>query len=170
MIRPLQFFLIFLKASLLSFGGLGNLPFLHEDLIALGWAQEQDFLTAIAVGQISPGPSGVWSISLGYMVYGWPGAALALLALLIPPLLVLIVAAGYQRIEKNGGVQNFSSGLMLGVIGLMLGTGWGLARSAITDAWALAITAGAAALALTRRVPTIVILALAALAGILIYS
>lgn len=170
MIQPLQFFLIFLKASLLSFGGLGNLPFLHEDLIALGWAQESDFLTAIAVGQISPGPSGLWSISLGYMIYGWPGVALSLLALLLPPLLVLILAAGYRRIEKNNGVQNFSSGLMLGVVGLLLGTGWVLARSAITDAWALAITLGATALALTRRVPTIVILALAALAGIIIYS
>ncbi len=170
MIQPLQFFLIFLKASLLSFGGLGNLPFLHEDLLALGWAREADFLTAIAVGQISPGPNGLWSISLGYLIYGWSGAALALLALLLPPLLILIVAAGYRRIEKNNGVQNFSSGLMLGVIGLLLGTAWVLAQSAITDAWALAITAGATALALTRRVPTIAILALAALAGLLIYS
>ena len=71
MIDPLQFFLIFLKASLLSFGGLGNLPFLHTDLIALGWAQESDFLTAIAVGQMSPGPTGLWSISLGYLIYSW---------------------------------------------------------------------------------------------------
>ena len=82
MIDPLQFFLIFLKASLLSFGGLGNLPFLLSDLIALGWAQESDFLTAIAVGQMSPGPTGLWSISLGYLIYSWPGAVLSLIALL----------------------------------------------------------------------------------------
>jgi chromate transporter len=170
MIQPLQFFLIFLKASLLSFGGLGNLPFLHEDLLALGWAQEADFLTAIAVGQVSPGPNGSWSISLGYLIYGWPGAGLALLALLIPPLLVLLVAAGYRRIEKISGVQTFSGGLMLGVIGLLLGTAWVLAQSAITDVWALVITAGATALALTKRVPAIAILALAALTGIILFS
>ncbi len=170
MIQPLQFFLIFLKASLLSFGGSGNLPFLHEDLLALGWAHEADFLTAIAIGQISPGPSGLWSISLGYLIYGWAGATLALLALMLPPLLILVVAAGYQRIEKNAGVQNFSNGLMLGVIGLLLGIAWLLAQSAVTDVWALAITAGAVALALSRRVPPIAILALAALAGLIIYS
>lgn len=169
MIEPVRFFLIFLKASLLSFGGLGNLPFLHEDLISLGWAHESNFLTAIAVGQISPGPNGLWSISLGYLIYGWPGAGLALLALLLPPLLVLILIAAYQRIDKHPGVQAFSGGLMLGVIGLLLGTAWMLSKSAVTDAWALAITIGATALALTKRVPAILILALAALAGVLIY-
>ncbi len=169
MIEPAQFFLIFLKASLLSFGGLGNLPFLHEDLIALGWAQESNFLTAIAVGQISPGPNGLWSISLGYLIYGWPGAGLALLALVLPPLLVLVLIAAYQRIDKHPGVQNFSNGLMLGVIGLLLGTAWMLAQSAVTDTWAAVITLGATALALTKRVPTIVILALAALVGVVIF-
>jgi len=170
MIDPLQFFLIFLKASLLSFGGLGNLPFLHTDLITLGWAQESDFLTAIAVGQMSPGPTGLWGISLGYLIYGWLGAGLALAALLIPPITILVVVAGYRRIEKNAGVQAFSSGLMLGVVGLLLGIAWVLSNSAIHDGWAAAITAGAAALALSKRVPTIAILALAALAGLIIYS
>ena len=53
-INPLLFFWEFLKASLFSTGGLGNLPFLHKDLIALGWATESDFITALAVGQVSP--------------------------------------------------------------------------------------------------------------------
>ncbi|NMB67286.1 MAG: chromate transporter [Chloroflexi bacterium] len=169
MIQPLQFFLIFLKASLLSFGGLGNLPFLHADLIALGWAQEPDFLTAIAVGQMSPGPSGLWSISLGYLTYGWPGAALSLIALLVPPFLILPLVALYTRVDGHPGVKSFSNGLMLGAIGLLLGTAGVLSGTVITDAWALAIVTGAAALALTKRVPTIVILLLAALAGVVIY-
>ena len=170
MIQPLQFFLIFLKASLLSFGGLGNLPFLHADLIALGWAQEPDFLTAIAVGQMSPGPSGLWSISLGYLTYGWPGAALSLIALLVPPFLILPLAAIYTRVDGHPGVKRFSNGLMLGAIGLMLGAAAVLSGAAVRDAWALAIIAGAAGLALTRRVPTIAILVLAALAGVMIYT
>ena len=45
--NPLAFFWVFLKASLLSTGGLGNLPFLHRDLLGLGWARESDFVTAI---------------------------------------------------------------------------------------------------------------------------
>lgn len=170
MIQPLQYFLIFLKASLLSFGGLGNLPFLHTDLIGLGWARESDFLTAIAVGQMSPGPTGLWTISLGYLTYGWPGAILSLIALLTPPFLILALVAVYTRFEGNPVVKNFSSGLILGAIGLLLGTAWVLSTSTVTDAWALVIVAGAAGLALTKRVPTIAILLLAALAGIIIYT
>src|SRR5512133_903257 len=97
---PLLYFWLFLKASLLSTGGLGNLPFLHKDLVALGWAKESDFITAIAVGQVSPGPTGLWSISLGYLTYGWLGAGLALVALSLPPLLALAVGAFYSRMEQ----------------------------------------------------------------------
>jgi chromate transporter len=160
---------LFLKASLLSTGGLGNLPFLHKDLLSLGWANESDFITAIAVGQVSPGPTGLWSISLGYLTFGWPGAALALAALSLPPLLIVGVASIYDRMEKLPGVQNFSRGLALGVIGLTLTVALGLARSAIIDwrSWIIAICA--LGLALSKRVPIILILGLAAAAGCLLY-
>lgn len=165
----LEYFWLFFKASLLSTGGLGNLPFLHKDLIGLGWAQESDFLTAIAVGQVSPGPSGLWSISLGYLTYGWLGAGLALLALSLPPLLILVVSAFYYRIAGRPTVQNFTRGLALGVIGLTLAVAYNLATATISDWRGIVITLAAMALALTRRVPVILILALAALAGIIIY-
>lgn len=159
-----------MKASLLSTGGLGNLPFLHKDLITAGWANESDFVTALAVGQLSPGPTGLWSISLGYLVYGWLGALLALIALSLPPLLILGVAAFYQRLETNPAMQNFTRGLGLGVVGLTLAVAFGLAQSIITDWRGLLIGLGALALALSRRVPVFGILMLAALAGILIYA
>ncbi|HEX9018515.1 MAG TPA: chromate transporter [Anaerolineaceae bacterium] len=167
---PLEFFLVFLKASLLSTGGLGNLPFLHKDLLALGWAKESDFVTAIAVGQVSPGPTGLWSISLGYLAYGWVGAGLALVALSIPPLLALVVSAFYNRLEHNLIVQNFTRGLALGVVGLTLTVALSLAGASIQDWQGVVIAAVALGLALSKRVPVIVILALAALAGGIIYS
>jgi chromate transporter len=170
MIDPLTFFWLFLKASLLSTSGTGNLPFLHTDLPALGWAHESDFLTALAVGQVSPGPTGLWSISLGYLTYGWLGAALALLALVLPTLIVLAVAAGYSRLEMRPSVQDFTRGISLGVIGLTLAVAWALARSAISDWRGVVIMLAALALALSKRVPVIVILALAAGAGWLIYG
>ena len=79
MINPLLYFLFFLKASLFSTGGFSNLPSLHQDMIASGWAVETDFGESIAIGQISPGPNGLWVISLGYFTYGYLGAALALM-------------------------------------------------------------------------------------------
>jgi chromate transporter len=167
---PFEYFWLFLKASLFSTGGLGNLPFLHQDLLGLGWAVESDFVTAIAVGQLSPGPTGLWSISLGYLTYGWLGAALALGALSLPPLLVLGVNAFYNRIERLKPAQDFMRGLSLGIIGLTLAVTFGLARSSVVDLRGLLIALGALALALSRKVPAILIIALAAVIGFLLYS
>jgi len=169
-LNPLQFFWLFLKASLFSFGGLGNLPFLHSDLIGLGWAHESDFVTAIAVGQVSPGPTGLWSISLGYLTYGWLGAVLALVALSLPPLLILVVSAFYQRIEHNSQVQDFVRGLALGIVGLTVTVALNLASSSIFDWGGVVIALAALALAVTRKLPIILILVLAAAAGLLLYG
>ncbi|MCX7671340.1 MAG: chromate transporter, partial [Anaerolineae bacterium] len=138
--------------------------------LALGWARETDFVTAIAVGQLSPGPTGLWTISLGYLTFGWPGAALALLAITLPTLLALIVVALHRRVETRPAVQNFTRGITLGVIGLTMGVAWNLFRSVVTDGPGVAIVIAAFGLALSRRVPVVVILALAALAGWLIYG
>src|SRR5205085_4702564 len=99
MINPLIYFLLFLKASLFSTGGFSNLPSLHQDLLANGWATEADFGQSIAIGQISPGPNGLWVISMGYITDGYFGAFLALIAITLPALLVLVISAGYTRIE-----------------------------------------------------------------------
>ncbi len=168
--NPLVYFFVFLKASLLSTSGLGNLPFLQKDLTLLGWANNSDFVTAIAVGNLSPGPTGLWSISLGYLTLGWLGAILALAALSLPPLLALIVAASYSRLENKPAVQNFTRGLSLGVVGLTLAVAFSLASSSIQDWRGIAIAAGSLVLALSKKVPVILILGLAALAGILLYG
>lgn len=168
--NPLLYFLVFLKATLFSTGGLGNLPFLTQDLQALGWAQPTDFLTAIAVGNVSPGPNGLWSVSLGYLTFGWTGAALALLAITLPPLSILVVAAFYNRIEHQPVVQDFTRGLALAVVGLTLAVALGLASASAMDWIGILIALASMALALSKRLPVIVILILAALAGVLLYG
>ncbi len=167
---PILYFWTFLKASLLSTGGLGNLPFLHQDLLALGWAREADFVTAIAVGQVSPGPNGLWTISLGYLTYGWPGSGLALIAITLPTLLALVVVALHRRVETHPLVQSFTRGITLGVVGLTLGVAWTLFGTSVTDWRGAAITVGAFLLAMSKRVPVVVVLALAALAGWLLFQ
>ena len=167
--NALDYFWIFLKASLLSTGGSGNLPFLHRDLMTLGWATDADFVTAMAVGQVSPGPNGLWSVSLGYLTFGWPGAALALMALALPPLLVLGTAAGYRRLEMHPLMQNFTRGFTLGVVGLTLAVAWTLGRATISDWRGVVIMLAILGLALSKRVPVILLLALGALTGWLLY-
>src|SRR5690349_12332797 len=110
MIDPLIYFLLFLKASLFSTGGFSNLPSLHQDLIVNRWANEADFGQSIAIGQISPGPNGLWVISLGYLTYGYLGALFALIAITLPALLVLAISSGYSRIEHQTWVQGAMRG------------------------------------------------------------
>jgi chromate transporter len=168
-IDPLLYFLLFLKASLFSTGGFSNLPSLHQDLIGADWATDTDFGEAIAIGQISPGPNGLWAISLGYITYGVPGAALALLAVTIPPLLVLVIAAGYTRIEHRRWVAGLMRGVSLAVVGILLTVCWTILHGQGVDPIGWLIAVAAFALAMSRRVPLIVILGLAGIAGYALY-
>lgn len=167
--NALLFFWLFLKASLLSTGGLGNLPFLQKDLIGLGWAGKADFITAIAVGQVSPGPNGLWSIALGYLTLGWLGAGLALAALSFPPLLALVVAGFYKRLQTQPLAQDFMRGLSLGVVGLTIAVTLSLVSAAITDWRGVVIMLAALGMALSKHVPIIVILGLAAVVGLVFF-
>jgi chromate transporter len=168
-INPLLYFLLFLKASLFSTGGFSNLPSLHQDLIGSGWAIEAQFGESIAIGQISPGPNGLWVISLGYLTYGFLGAALALLAITLPPLLVLVVAAIYGRVERLPWVDGLMRGVSLGVVGVLITVCWTVLRQPDVDWKGWVIAAAAFGLASIRRLPLIAILGLAAVAGYVLY-
>lgn len=169
MIDPVVYFLLYLKASLFSTGGFSNLPSLHQDLIGRGWARDADFGQSIAIGQISPGPNGLWVISLGYFTYGFLGAFLALIAVTLPPLLVLVVAAQYRRIEQQVRVEGAMQGVSLAVIGIQLSVVWTILHQPGVDWKGLCIGACAFGLALIRRVNVLLILTLAGLAGYLLY-
>ena len=162
----LVFFGLLLKASLFSTGGMGNVPSLHSDLTARGWASERQFGEALAVGQVSPGPNGLWVISLGYLAAGLRGALLALLAIVLPPLLVLATDRLYRRIQHHPAVEGFVRGLGLAVVGIFVVVLLGLLRGVGLDARTLLIAGGSLWLGLTRRVPVAAVLALAALVGI----
>jgi len=169
MINPLFYFLLFLKASLFSSGGFSNLPSLHQDLIANGWATDADFGQSIAIGQISPGPNGLWVISLGYLTYGYLGALFALIAITLPALLVLLISAGYSRIENRTWVQGAMRGVSLAVVGLLLAVVWTILRQPGVDWKGLLIAVGAFGLALSRKVNLLLILGLAGVVGFFLY-
>lgn len=162
-----ELFWIMLKAALLSTTGTGNLPIVHQDLLARGWATDRQFAESLAIGQISPGPTGLWVLSLGYLVGGWRGAILTVVAISLPPLLVLFVVHGlYRRFGHHPATQGFVRGLGLAVVGVFLIV---LSRIMSTAGWDLtnlAIAAGALALGAMRRVPVVVILILAAATGV----
>jgi chromate transporter len=169
--HPLTLFWIMFRASLFSTTGTGNLPIVHQDLLARGWATDRQFAESLAIGQISPGPTGLWVISLGYLVGGLRGAALTLLAISLPPLLVLLLVHGfYRRWGHHAATQGFVRGLGLAVAGIFVIV---LTSVMNTAGWTwtnLLITVGAIALGATRRVPVLVVLLLAAIVGIALFG
>ncbi len=164
--NSLIYFWIFLKASLFSTGGLGNLPSLHADLLAHQWANEQQFAESLIIGQVAPGPNGLWVISLGYFTGGLSGAMLTLIAINLPPLLVLVVEKLYRRVKDHPAVEGFVRGLSLAVVGVSGIIVISLMRNFGVNTRSLLIATAAIGLGMTRRIPVIGIIALAALVGI----
>lgn len=165
--NPLALFGFLIKASLLSFSGMGNLPSLHADLHGRGWATDRQFVEAIAVGQVSPGPTGLWVVSLGYLVDGVRGALLATAAIVIPPFLVLALERVYRRIRHLRVVQGFVHGLGLGVVGTFAVVLMQILKSS-TDVRALGFVLAGLLLASVRRIPVALVIAGSAAAGILL--
>ena len=155
---------------MLSTGGFGPLPILHDDFIARGWATERQFTEALGVGQISPGPNGLWVVSFGFLTGGLPGALLALLGILLPPFAVLLVQRAYQRVGHLTATQGFTDGMALAIGGAGLVIFARLFVVEGIDVRGLLIFAGAFGLALLNRVPVVVVIGLAAAAGILLYQ
>jgi chromate transporter len=161
------YFWIFLKASLLSTGGTGNLPSLHDDLVPRGWANDHEFVESLTIGQISPGPTGLWVISLGYLTHGLPGSLIALIAITLPPLVALLVERVYSRIGHHPSAEGFMQGLALSVCGIFMVVLTTVLHNTGLSAKSVIIAIAALGLAATKKVPIPAILAVAAIAGCL---
>jgi chromate transporter len=168
--NPFVFFLLVLKATLFSTGGTGNLPSLHDDLaVSRHWVTEQRVAEAVSIGQIAPGPTGLWVVSLGYIFDGVRGGLLAAMAVALPPLLVLITARFYHRVRHHPAIEGFMRGMGLAVVGVGAVILWRLlASTGGLRLSSLIIAAASAALMATRRVPVLLILLIAAGVAILL--
>jgi len=159
------FFWVVLKAILFSTGGFGPLPALHADFIANGWATEQQFAEALSIGQITPGPNGLWVVSLCYLVAGIPGAIMSAIALIMPPFFVVLVQYCYARINHISTIQGILDGVVLVISSFTVIVLAGVFKNSGIDVTLLIIAAVSAILAATRRVSVNLILIVAALFG-----
>jgi chromate transporter len=169
--RPVSTLFLFwtiFKASLFSTGGTGNAPIIHADLVTTGLATERQFSSALAVGQLSPGPTGLWIVAFGYMLGGVAGAVAASVAVFLPPLLVLAVAALYRRANEHPGVGGFVWGLGVTVSGVSAAVMLLLLRSEGLRLEPVAIAVAALLLALHGRVPVFLVILGGAAVGLLL--
>ncbi|MDD3223792.1 MAG: chromate transporter [Clostridium sp.] len=161
------FFWTVLKSVLFSSGGYGPLPSLHSDFIKYRWAGQKQFTESLAIGQIAPGPNGLWVVSLCYLVAGLRGALIACIALLLPPLLILIVQRCYNRIASYPATQGLLDSVVVVIASFSVIVVFKIFVSNGIDAETLTIAAVSTALAISRRVSTNVILIVSALVGVI---
>ena len=103
----------FLKAGSLTFGsGLVIVPFLEKGLVQeTGWLDPREFLVAVAIGMLSPGPVVITATFVGYLVAGFWGSLVSTVGIFLPSfLLMLIVAPILLRHRNNPNVQGFVKG------------------------------------------------------------
>jgi chromate transporter len=117
-------FLFFIKAGSVVFGsGLAIIPFLHSGVVEqYRWLTEQQFLDAVAVAMITPGPVVITVAFIGYLVSGFLGASLASLGVFIPCyLLVVGPAPFFQKFSKNKKIKDLVDGFTAAAIGALAG-------------------------------------------------
>jgi chromate transporter len=164
--------LFFLKAGALTFGsGLVIVPFLQQGVVQqYGWLGERDFLVAVAVGMISPGPVVITATFVGYLVAGFRGSLAATVGIFLPSFILVLVAAPLlTRHRANRNVQGFVKGAYAAAIGTILGACVLLGRIAIGD-WLTILIALASLIALFRwKVSNPVLMAVTALVGLIAF-
>jgi chromate transporter len=164
--------LFFLKAGALTFGsGLVIVPFLEQGLVRqYGWLDERQFLIAVAVGMISPGPVVITATFVGYLVAGFWGSLISTIGIFLPSFILVLVAAPLlARYRLNPNVQGFVRGAYAAAIGTILGACILLGKIAIGD-W-LTILIGVVSLAALFRwkVSNPLLIAVTAAVGLVAY-
>jgi chromate transporter len=164
--------LFFLKAGSLTFGsGLVIVPFLEQGLVQqYNWLDERQFLIAVAIGMISPGPVVITATFVGYLVAGFWGSLVSTVGIFFPSFILVLVAAPLlARHRGNANVQGFVKGAYAAAIGTILGACVLLGKIAIGD-WLTALI-GIASLAVLFRfkVSNPMLIAAAATVGLVAY-
>ena len=126
----------FAEAGAFVFGsGLAIVPFLHGGVVTkFHWLSDQQFLDAVAVAMVTPGPVVITVAFIGYLVAGPAGAAVAGLATFVPCYLFTVIPAPYfRRFAKNAQVKSFVDGVTAAATGAIAGAAFVLARRALID-------------------------------------
>jgi chromate transporter len=168
-----QLFLFFAKAGAFVFGsGLAIVPFLYGGVVKEHhWLTDRQFLDAVAVAMITPGPVVITVGFIGFLVSGLAGACVAALGTFLPCYLFTIIPAPYMKKHgKRPGIVAFVEGVTAAAIGAITGAVFVLGRRSIVDF----PTASLALLTLgvlwrLKKVPEPIIIAAAAVVGLFVY-
>ncbi len=167
-----KLFLTFSGMSVLLFGGgFVFIPLIQQIVVQeQGWLTRQEFIDAVALGQITPGPILISAAFIGYKVMGLLGAAIATVAIFLPPALLMLVSAHFlMRVQKSLAARAVLRGIRSAVIGMIAAAAWSIGTTAVPN-WLSAVIFLAALIALLRfHVDVAWIIPSAGFTGLLLY-
>ena len=166
-------FLYFAKAGMFVFGsGLAVVPFLYGGVVQEHhWLTDRQFVDAVAVAMITPGPVVITVAFIGYLVAGISGATAAALGIFFPVyLIVVLLAPSYKRWAKNPQLNAFVRGVTAAATGAIAGAVIVLARRSIYDVATSVIALASLLILLLWKVPEPILIACAAVAGLLLHA
>ena len=164
-----QIFAYFAKAGMFVFGsGLAVVPFLYGGVVqGHHWLTDHQFVDAVAIAMITPGPVVITVAFIGYLVAGFAGATAAALGIFLPVyLVVVLLAPSYKRWAKNPQLNAFVRGVTAAATGAIAGAVVVLARRSVYDLSTMVICAASLAVLLRWKVPEPLLIACAAIAGL----
>lgn len=168
-----QIGLYFAYAGSFVFGsGLAIVPFLYGGVVKeYGWLTDRQFVDAVAVAMITPGPVVITTGFIGFLVSGFWGAVTAALATFVPCYLFTVIPAPYfKKYGKRPDVVAFVDGVTAAAIGSIAGAVIVIGQRSITD-WITAALALATAAVLWRfkKIPEPAVVAVAAVIGLIVH-
>src|SRR5439155_8376454 len=164
--------LFFLKAAAFTFGsGLAIVPFLHEGVVVEhGWVDERQFLDAVAVGIITPGPVVIMAAFVGYLAAGPIGSLLAAFGVFAPVWVFnVLIGRLFLRYRQDQRVRGFVKGATAAAVGAIGGASIILGQGAIIDLVTIGIFLLALVILYFRKLKEPYVIGLAGIAGLLLF-
>jgi chromate transporter len=168
----LQILVFFTKAGAFVFGsGLAIVPFLHQGVVQqFGWLTEQQFIDAVAVAMITPGPVVITVVFIGFLAAGFLGAVAAAIGIFLPVYLFTIIPAPwFSRNRDNALLKAFVLGATSAATGAIAGAVILLARRAIYDLPTAAVALISLGVLWRFKVPEPILVAAAGIVGLIAF-
>jgi chromate transport protein ChrA len=118
------------------------------------------------LARITPGQANLYIASIGYMLFGLPGAVLSILVIALPSYLMIPLLRSYEFVRGNRYMYGLTRGLAGTAVGLLLATTWNLSKDSLGGVVSWVVLGVALGLMLFTRVPTVVCLLVATVVGV----
>ena len=169
----LQLGVFFFKAGAFTFGsGLAIVPFLQQGVVRdFAWLSEREFLDAVAMGMITPGPVVITAVFVGYLVAGLPGATVAGLGVFLPPFLMVVLFTPWiMRYRKHPIVVGFTKGATAAAAGAIVGAAAVIGTQVIVDVTTVVIFLAALVVLWRTKLPEPLLVGTAGIIGLVMFG